>query len=289
MKKELALPHWIKNVQASPNPIEFSANDIRDHSYLIADHLWELDIQPVAVYSIANGGVKVADPIIEYFDNKRRWIAEEYSPKMEAIPIIKGIIPVSPRYDGTAERRNSREVMTITPEPPSFGQILICDDVLDTGHTMEDVLNAFESRYNIRREADRPLFWRRLFVVTHDLKLGRLEKDADLGLVLPDLTFHCFDDGDFPDEIKQRAYASIVGGTLYQGTPWIRYLTHEWSGLSKEDVKGRFGYLNMHLDEDWGKLSRDEVQKRFRHLNLRGNEYRGVARPDLESLSKEKP
>lgn len=189
---------------------------IRDNAILISKKIIDDGFEPDVIYCGLRGGTTMANVIDEYFG-----LAFEKSGKKK--PFYAAVRPKS--YQGVkAHGEVSLEGWTLNPETLDRNtKILFVDDIFDSGNTINKIVGHLVA-LGFKRE--------NIKVVVHDYKVFKF-KDIQHP-VQPDYWCRKFEIENPDDDF------------------WIHYMSHELSGLTKEEVEENYLKKNPALKDAFG-------------------------------------
>jgi len=192
--------------------ILISPECIRNNAFKIASELHKSGFFPTKIYAVMRGGAYMAIPISEYF-----YRIQDSTEK----PFVFGTITAR-SYISVGKKR-AVEIVGWSPALTSIEEndrIIIAEDIVDTGDTLEKILKEIEKLgYDRNKDLQKPICERNLIVVVHDFKVKCLEKFK----FVPDI------------DAQERNIESS------EKVFWLHYLTHELIGLEDDEIKGMYG------------------------------------------------
>lgn len=175
---------------------------IRDDAIRLAQRIHHDGFDPDVIYVSLRGGAYMGNVISEYFKVVRR----------DARPVFYAAVVARSYTDINTKHRVSVDGWTYSPEHLRSGDnVLLVDDIFDTGRTINHLVNVIMEHGIPRRD---------IRVAVHDYKIRHYVDHSQP--ILPD--YFCN---------KQE----IAGA---EQDTWLHYLSHELVGLSPEEVATRY-------------------------------------------------
>ncbi len=184
--------------------IFIDSQTVRDNTLKLSQKIHQDGFIPDIIYVSLRGGASMGNVISEYY---KLLTGSDVRPVYYAAVVARS-------YEGPQEQ--SQDIMidgwTYTPEHLRHGdRVMIVDDIFDSGYTVNRLVNIITAQGIPKKQVR---------VVVHDYKL-RHYQDEHLP-VHPDYYCNKYDIA-APDEDY-----------------WIHYLSHEFVGLSEEEIKQHY-------------------------------------------------
>jgi uncharacterized protein len=173
-------------------PILIPSDDVRKCSFQLGKKLAEAEFCPDIIYSILRGGIFIGLPIHELYT--QNGFKAKYG-------VIHAKSYTSP---GRQSKVKVKDYFPLLDTIQRSDRILIADDIIDSGNTIEKIITDIESNTGIKYKKRSCLKDQQIVIVSHDIKEPK---------IMPDLYSH------------QRPKDA-----------WLIYLSHELEGLTKEEI-----------------------------------------------------
>ena len=169
-----------------------SSDDVRKCSFNLGKKLIETKFYPDIIYSILRGGIFIGLPIHEFYTHNG------HKAKYGVIHAKSYTAP------GRQSKVKVKDYFPLLDTVKRSDRILIADDIIDSGNTIEKIISDIESNTCLRYKKKPCIKDQQIVIVSHDIKEPK---------IMPDLYCH-----QWPKDA------------------WLIYLSHELEGLTKEEI-----------------------------------------------------